>query len=133
RGAKLYVQPRRADHEIVEHTHPLDVHLSRPQKIEEILVGDESSHLTPSAYGGDLDLMLEWGQKEHRIHMGVVMLEDGRVGNPVTPGGERIVNSDGSLPPSITLVVRSARREVFREKAPGADGVWIYRVRAEYQ
>src|SRR5690606_18587633 len=59
--------------------------------------------------------------------------EDGRVGNPVTPGGERIVNSDGSLPPSITLVVRSARREVFREKAPGADGVWIYRVRAEYQ
>jgi hypothetical protein len=133
RGAKLSVSPQRSDLEIVEHSHPLDVLLSRPQTIEEILLGAESYHLTPSAYDGDLDVMLEWGQKQHKIHMGVVLLEDGRIGNPVTKAGQRIVNRDGSLPPSITLVVKEPEREVFREKTRGKEGIWLYRVKAEYR
>jgi hypothetical protein len=65
--------------------------------------------------------------------MGVVLLEDGCIGNPVSPAGQRIVNSDGSLPPSITLEVKTPKREVLREKTRGKDGVWIYRVKAEYR
>jgi hypothetical protein len=133
RGAKYFVQPRRFNMEIVEHSHPYDMLLSRPMTVEQVLVGSESNQLTPSAHGGDLDLMIEWGQKQHTIHMGVVLREDGRIGNSMTRGGRRVVNKDGSLPATITLHLSNPKREVFREPTRRKDGVWVYQVDADYR
>lgn len=133
RGAKYFVQPRRYNMEIVEHSHPYDLLLSRPMTVEQVLTGPESNQLTPSAHGGDLDLMLAWGQKEHTIHMGVVLRDDGRIGNSVNRAGRRVVNRDGSLPGTVTLHLSNPKREVFREPTRRVDGVWVYQVDAEYR
>ena len=133
RGAKYFVQPRRFAREIVEHSHPYDMLLSRPMTVEQVLGGSESHQLVPSAHGGDLDLMIEWGQKEHTIHMPLVLRDDGRVGNSLTRSGRRVVNKDGSLPGTITAHLSRPKREVFREPTRRQDGVWVYEVEADYR
>lgn len=133
RGAKFSVLPRRGDLEIVEHSHPFDKPLSRPMTIEDAVSGSESNQITPSAYSGDLDVFLEWRQKEHVVHFPLVLREDGRIGNPETSSGDLVLNSDGTIPPAISMVVTGAKREIFREPTRKKRGVWVYELEGDYR